>query len=204
MIWGDHKVVAFDFETSGSLPEYALQPWRWTEGRTTDSSWLTSVSLIRYVDGDLVPDGSQLFPTKAHLEAMLQRVIDNDWYVITWNGVFDIGWVFAVGLGHLAHQIKWLDAMLLWRHLEIEPEYEFQGNRGKRKSYRLKPDGMKRWLLGHEGYEEDVDYHATDEESLKKLQKYNDRDSVYTWIIGKLVWAKLIVRVVSSRDSAVR
>jgi DNA polymerase-1 len=81
--------------------------------------------------------------------------------------------------------------MLLWRHLEIEPEYEFQTARHKKKSYRLKPDGMERWLPVAAGYEEDVDFHSTDPDNLAKLQKYNDRDSVHTWIIGYLIWGLL-------------
>jgi DNA polymerase III epsilon subunit-like protein len=30
--WEDSRFVAFDFETTGTLPEYALQSWRVKQG----------------------------------------------------------------------------------------------------------------------------------------------------------------------------
>lgn len=187
MNWLNHKIVAFDFETSGTLPEYALQPYRIPAGDT----WATSMSVIRHDGNGLVPHGSTLFPTKEQMQAFLEEAIENDWIVAAWNGVFDIAVLIGYGLVTLCHKVRWLDAMLLWRHLEIEPEYEFQTQRHKRKSYRLKPDGMERWLPIAAGYEEDVDFHSTEPESLAKLQKYNDRDSVHTWIIAYLIWTDL-------------
>ena len=191
MNWQDHKIVAFDFETSGDLTEYALQPWRWAPQPKPGASWVTSMSIIRHDGAGLVTHGSKLFPQASDLRVFLEAAIANDWTVVGWNITFDIMWLFAMGLGDLAHQVKWLDAMLLWRHLEIEPEYEFQTNRSKKKSYRLKPDGMQRWLPIAAGYEADVDFHATDPAELAKLQKYNDRDSVHTWIIAYLIWLDL-------------
>jgi hypothetical protein len=44
VIWDDAKHVAFDFETSGELPEYALQPWRLKQGLF----WTTSISVIQH------------------------------------------------------------------------------------------------------------------------------------------------------------
>ena len=187
MIWDDSKVVAFDFETSGTLPEYALQPWRYPE-----HSWVTSVSLIRNDGKGLVAHGSRLSPTIPHMRQMLEEIIANSWTVVGWNVAFDISWLFAMGLGDMAMKINWLDGMLLWRHLEVEPEYEFQTQRHNRKKYRLKPEGIERFLpIVDATYGEDVDFHATDPENLAKLQKYNDRDSVYTWIIASLIWADL-------------
>ena len=42
MDWNDDQIVAFDFEASGSLPEYALQPWRIPAGDTGDVARLGS------------------------------------------------------------------------------------------------------------------------------------------------------------------
>ncbi len=70
MIWDDSKFVAFDLETSGTLPEYALQPWRVAQG----TSWTTSMSLVYHNGTKLVADG-QLFPkvevTLATADALL-------------------------------------------------------------------------------------------------------------------------------------
>ena len=186
--WDDAKVVAHDLETSGKLPEYALQPWRVPRG----DAWITSASAIRHMGNDgLVPHLSQLFPSTTQLRNFLQEAIDNDWTVLGWNITFDVGMLIAHGLKDLCMKVKWLDGMLLWRHLEVEPEYEFQTARHKRRSYALKPAGMEYWLPTVPPYNEDVDFHATDPESLAKLQRYNDKDNVYTWIIARMIWAKL-------------
>jgi DNA polymerase I-like protein with 3'-5' exonuclease and polymerase domains len=202
MIWNDEKIVAFDVETSGVLPEYALQPWRcpW------DASWLTSCAIIRWQDGRLVPDGSQLFfrfdgtddhrmsygEIKPRLRAFLERAIENSWTVVTWFGAFDISWCFAYGLGDLAHKVKWLDGMLLWRHRWIEPEYEL--DRSKKKSYSLKAAVPEFAPIEHHGYEDNIDFHSTDPIALRNLHRYNNRDGVYTWAFAKVLWDELTER----------
>jgi DNA polymerase I-like protein with 3'-5' exonuclease and polymerase domains len=108
---------------------------------------------------------------------------------VGWNLVFDIAVFIALGCGDLVHQVKWLDGMLLWRHLFIEPEYEM--DRSKKRSYRLKPDAIEEFLPSMAGYADDVDFHSTDPAELKKLQVYNDRDSVCSWLITKIIWGRL-------------
>lgn len=200
MIWDDSKVVAWDLETSGDKREYALQPWRWEAAPTPGASWVTSTSMIRHSGEALVTHGSCLYPTAVVLRAFLEEAITNDWVVVGWNITFDIMWLFAMGLGDLAHRVRWLDAMLLWKHLEIEPEYEFMTARHKKRSYALKPGGIQRFIPVAAGYEEDIDFSATDAVSLAKLQRYNDQDSVHTWVIAAIVWDQLNER---QRDCAV-
>lgn len=201
MIWDDTKIVAFDFETSGILEEYALQPWR-----APGDAWTTSMSVIRWmVENDmprLAPDGSRLLQAGKNpwmypelhraIRDFLERAIANDWWVVGWNVIFDIQWCIAYGCGDLVHKVKWLDAMLLWKHLTIEPEYEL--DRSKKKSYSLKMAVPEYMPIEHHGYEDNIDFHATDPISLAKLQKYNDRDSVYTWVLAKIFWSELTER----------
>jgi DNA polymerase I-like protein with 3'-5' exonuclease and polymerase domains len=191
LTWDDEKVVAFDFETSGTLPEYALQPWR-----ATHDSWTTSISVIRWMVIDdmpkLHPWLSQLMPNRSHMRQMLEAAIENDWVIVGWNIIFDIQWLIAYGCGDLVHKVKWLDAMLLWKHLTIEPEYDM--DRSKKKSYSLKAAVPEYMPIEHHGYEEDIDFHSTDPVMLKKLQRYNDRDSVYTWVLAKIFWHELTER----------
>lgn len=191
MNWNDSKIVAWDLETSGDLPEYALQPWRWAPGLQPGSSWVTSTSMIRHDGSALVTHGSKLYPQPEDLRAFLEEAIENEWAVLGWHVTFDLMWLFAMGLGDLVYKVKWLDAMLLWRHLEIEPEYEFQQNRSKKKRYRLKPEGVERFVPLMRGYNDEIDFHATDAASLEKLQTYNDRDSVCTWIAAAMIWEDL-------------
>lgn len=199
MIWDDDRFVAFDFETSGVVPEYALQPWRVKEGE----SWVTSIAIIRWMLVNdvqkLKPHGSTLFirdhmpwspaSVECYLRSFLERAIENDWVIVGWNVIFDIQWLIAYGCADLVHKVKWLDGMLLWRHSWVEPEYEL--DRSKKKSYSLKAAVPEFMPIEHHGYDDDVDFHSTDPLQLLRLQRYNDRDGVYTWIMAKLLWHEL-------------
>jgi DNA polymerase I-like protein with 3'-5' exonuclease and polymerase domains len=185
MIWDDSRFVAFDFETSGQLPEYALQPWRLKDGKF----WATSISVIYHRNGQLTPWMSKLFPTAHDMRSFLQMAIRYDWVVIGWNIDFDISILIAYGLGDLVHKVKWLDGMRLWRHLFMEPEYEL--DRSKKRSYRLKPDAVGEFLPSMAGYSDDVDFHSIEPDKLRQLQVYNDRDGVSTWAITKIIWHRL-------------
>lgn len=196
--WDDAKVVAHDLETSGKLPEYALQPWRVPRG----DAWITSASAVRHMgDAGLVRHLSQLFPKVEQLAAFLQEAIDNDWTILGWNITFDVGMLIALGLKDLCMKVRWLDGMLLERHYDIEPEYEFQSRKHLKKSYSLKgftdtsgrffPGALQRWLPQVPLYNENVDFHSIDPGNLARLQKYNDDDNAYTWMISKMIWEKL-------------
>lgn len=177
VIWDDDKFVAFDFETSGTLPEYALQPWRVAQGK----SWATSLVSVRKIPGGLDVQGG-LAPTREMMAAMLHDAIDNKRTLVGWNTAFDISWLLAYGLGDLVAKAKWLDGMLLWRHYFIEPEYD--QDRSKKKSYGLKTcveEVMPRFA----GYQEDVNFHSTDPADLKRLHDYNIRDSLFTLRLTK-------------------
>lgn len=203
LIWRDEEMAAADLETSGHDPDYALQPWRMAKGEM----WITSASMMRAdATKGFVPVLSQLFPRKEQIAAMLERVIFNGWTIVGWNLAFDISCLMALGpeIADMCMRIKWLDGMLVERHYDIEPEYEFQSNKAKKKSYSLKgyidtdgtlkPGAMQRWLPHVPLHNEDVDFHATDPANLARLQKYNDGDNVYTFIIARMIWAKLTAR----------
>lgn len=199
MIWDDAKIVAADLEASGKLPEYALQPWRVARG----DAWITSASMIRHTGSSLDPHISQLFPTKEQLKRALLDAVENDWIVLGWNIVYDISMLMALGrdMEDLCMKVCWLDGMLIERHYDIEPEYEFQTRKHLKKSYSLKgftdnsgrffPGALQRWLPHVPVYNEGISFHSTDPEDLRRLQHYNDQDNVYTWIITKLIWEKL-------------
>jgi len=194
VIWDDAKIVAADLETSGKLPEYALQPWRLKRG----DAWITSASMMRRMPTGMEPHISQLFPTKDQLKRMLLDAVENDWIVLGWNIAFDIGMLMAFGqdMEDLCMKVRWLDGMLVERHYDIEPEYEFQTAKHKKKSYALKgtpekPGAMQRWLPHVPAYNENIQFHSTDPDDLRRLQHYNDQDNVFAWVITKLIWEKL-------------
>ena len=200
MIWDDNRMVAADLESSGALPEYALQPWRFRDGR----AWVTSASLVRYSNASLVTHVSQLFPTRDVIKQMLLDCIANKWVVIGWNIVYDISVIMALGpdIEELCFKVDWVDGMLLWRHLDIEPEYEFASRKHLKKSYSLKgyKDSSGRYFPGAvqeflppewHGLDENIDFHSTDPADLERLQRYNDRDNVRAWACTKIIWHRL-------------
>lgn len=176
-MWDDARIAAFDFETSGILPEYALQPWRARTGK----AWPTSLVWLYRQNGETVVKGG-LSPDVAMMREMLEWAVANDITLLGWNTVFDIQWLLVYGLDDLVFKLKWLDGMLLWRHAFIEPEYEQTGP--NKKSYGLKAC-VAQLLPQHAGYEESIDFHNPDPEARAKLHRYNIKDNIFTLRLAK-------------------
>lgn len=183
-MWVDDQYIAFDFETSGTLPEYALQPWRLLHSQ----AWATSLATVRRTEAGAVVGGGLLVaepftaPAK-HIRELLVTAVEHKLTLVGWNVAFDISWLLAYGFRELVFQCKFLDGMLLWKHLTVTPEYDT--TKTNRKSYGLK-SAVREFLPAHGGYEEDVDFHATGPEALAKLHKYNIQDTAYTlWLTRK-------------------
>lgn len=166
------KFIAFDFETSGTEPEYALQPWRVEQKK----AWITSLAIAER-EGSEIKTSGILNPTVDDLRALLERAGKEDKTLLGWNTAFDISWFIAYGLEDLVVQVSWLDGMLLWRHHAITPEYEIE--RGKKQSFSLK-NCVRLLDPTNAGYEENVDFHTSDPEKLKELHEYNIKDTVFT------------------------
>lgn len=185
MDWDDDAFMSFDFETSGREPEYALQPWRIHTG----DFWATDL-----VWGWRGPDRKhrligEPYPTKAMMVEMLEQALDERRIMVGWNVLFDIGVLLAYGLEHLVNQCSFIDGMHMWRHLFIEPEYEMSGP--SKFSYRLKL-AVPKWLgEQYGGYEEGIDFHGDDPETVETRHTYNQRDTLYTLLIAKRIWNKL-------------
>lgn len=170
-------MVGFDVEMSGTLREYALQPWRVAQG----TAWLTCFATAQKVEQQIVFGGGLGVDVPA-LRAFLERAVAEKLYVVGWNLTFDIQWLIAYGLRDLVFQVKWLDGMLLWKHLTVEPEYELAKH--KKKSYGLKAC-VAEVLPQFAGYEEDIDFHSTDPTELAKLNTYCRRDTVFALRLTK-------------------
>jgi DNA polymerase I len=172
------KLIAFDFETSGTLPEYALQPWR-----APRDSWVTSLAVA-----DETGATGKLAPSAEDMRGFLQDAIAENVRIVGWNVTFDISWLLAYGLEELVFKCRWLDGMRLWRHYFLEPEYDT--TRQNKKSYGLKA-AVREILPMMAGYEEDIDFHDTSPEARAKLQKYNEDDTVATLLITEHLWKRL-------------
>jgi DNA polymerase I-like protein with 3'-5' exonuclease and polymerase domains len=115
-------------------------------------------------------------------------------YLVGWNVVFDIAWLYAYAEGDdelikLLDRTRFMDAMLLWRHWDIEPEYEYKQTR----SYSLKA-AVPLFFPEHAGYEADIEFAAdaaTDPAQLARLHEYNIKDCVFTLRLAHLFWGEL-------------
>ena len=172
------NLIGYDVETSGTLPEHALQPWR-----APNDAWVTSFVWIH----NGVTHGG-LNPTKEQMLDMLVYAQENDCTIVGWNTTFDISWLIAYGLEDEVFKCKWLDGMLLWRHLSIEPEYE-----GAKKSYGLKA-AVAEFMPAFADYEADIDFHDTSPEAREKLHQYNISDVKYTLSLARQFFSQLGVK----------
>ena len=177
------KFVSFDFETSGELPEYALQPWRITQGK----AWATSLAWV-WRPGNRLVAGGGLNPTVDMMRGLLEDCVTNKRTLVGWNTAFDIAILIAYGLEELVMRCKFLDGVLLWRHFDLEPEYET--DRSKKRSYGLKTY-VKEHLKWMAGYEEEIDFHDPSPEARRKLHKYNVQDNIATFLGVEDLLAKL-------------
>src|SRR5215467_4959077 len=185
------KIAAFDVETSGTLPEFSLQPWRVKQGK----AWLTSLAWVWREEGVTRNNGSVTLCDTTRRELiheMLRWAQENEIdYLVGWNVVFDIAWLYAYAetdptLLKLLNRTRFMDAMLLWRHLDIEPEYAYQQQR----SYGLKA-AVGTFFPAYKGYEADIDYHGTDPAELARLHEYNIKDCIFTLRLAQKFWKKL-------------
>lgn len=187
--WDHRKFLVLDFETSGELPEYALQPWRVAQGKAWVTSWATADCLTGQMRllGE-VWDGVTPIDVQKALRPMFEQCATNGVTIVGWNVAFDAAWLIAYGMGDLVHRMKFLDGMLLLRHIDIEPEYET--TRQQKRSYSLKPT-VAEYYPEHAGYEEDVDYHTKDLAELVKLLEYNKKDVAFTYGLTRIFYQKL-------------
>lgn len=181
--WDDDQFAAADVEASGVKPEYALQPWRYYQGK----AWLTSFAPV-WREGGRTRTFGTLFPDPLQIGEFLHWCVQNNRIIVGWHLVYDIQWFIALGFRDLVYQCRWLDGMLVWRHLDIEPEYD--ESRANKKSYSLKK-AVPEFLPQHAGYEAEIDYHGTDPVKLAQLHEYNQLDDFFTLKITKMLYQRL-------------
>lgn len=175
--------LGFDLETHGKNPEFALQAFRAATGEARIKA--ASTATQERSCGFLWPDTEKL-------RSMLRLAIDTDKYLVGWNIVFDVAWLIAEGLEEEAFAVKWLDAMLLWRHAVVEPEGE-DIPKTKRKSYSLE-SAMKEFYPDQAGFKEFDDFQANDAQSHDLLLHRNKEDARWTIILADKFWDKLTER----------
>ncbi len=189
--WGDdNNYLTFDWETSGTKKEYALQPWRIPQGR----AWGTSLVWLRH-DGEKnrfwggVQDDEDnphdYERTRELAKTMLTMARDKKLTIVGWNVQFDIQVLLGYDLEELVFDNKYLDGMLLWKHYFVEPEYD--ANPKNRQSYSLK-QFVREFMPHHAGYETEIDFHDRSPEARAALHAYNKKDNIFTYIGARHYW----------------
>ncbi len=101
--------ISLDIETApvkGFPQEYALQPWRYKEGKGK----IDCISVAK-------ASGEAILVTKPEqFRALLKSLAGKEIY--TWRGTFDVAWLIAYGFEKECRDIIWRDAMILWKWLD--------------------------------------------------------------------------------------
>jgi len=183
--------VSFDTETRGVEDGFALQPCR---ARTGDA-WLTMCAMSSHDKGtwgwrfDGMTPAARRATTIAAIKPFLEDAAANRRTIVGWNTPFDMGWLIAMGLREEVYACKWLDAMLLWKHLTISPEWTGVAPR----FYGLKA-AVAEFLPHHAGYQDDINFFTDDPEELEKLFTYNKADAQHTLTLAHTFWHRMTER----------
>lgn len=172
--------IGLDIETApnpGSPQEYALQPWRAREG----TARITSVALAKSSGQSklILPDVGSLGVLAAALKGLTGPVV-------TWNGVFDVAWLYAEGYD--VSKIKWLDAMLLWKWVENSQRTEYGGHLWSLAAgvkHWLKDEPWAEWFIEMKKTEHDA---GDDDAYWETRAKY---DALATVLIAEKCWELL-------------
>jgi DNA polymerase I-like protein with 3'-5' exonuclease and polymerase domains len=194
------NLVAFDVETWGKEPQFALQPFRLRSG----DAWLTSYAFAREtasgrrvaVGEHCIPEGGfadthPLIKAKAmartveRMRAFLVKATANNWTIVCWNAPFDVAWLIAMGLKAEVFACKWLDGMLLRRHLENWPT-------GHASAIKLGlKDTVATYMPEKAGYEEGIDFGAVDSTAMTGRLEYNKLDCEHTLDLATMFLARM-------------
>lgn len=175
------QLLALDFETWGRLPEYALQPHRLRTG----DAWVTSYAYAAEKDGTIKVGGRRQ-PTLTEVKDLLLACARSDIYIVCWNTPFDVAWLLAMGLREEVYACKWLDGMLLYRHMTSKPNYL----PGAIKSYNLKL-AVETFLPEYAGYAKEVTFDPQTTEEWDDLVRYNKLDARLTLMLAQKFLAEM-------------
>lgn len=179
--------ISLDLETSGIIPEYALQPWRVLQKK----SWITVAAWARFKKDGTLDSNGVLYPTPDIIKAILRKAQDLGARIVTWNGTFDIAWLLAYAMKAKDHELEdlifktlWLDGMRIWKHSDNTPTYM-----GKR-YFGLK-GAVDEHLPQYKNYAVNINYHSRAPADLARLLKYARIDNEAALLLAKKFWEEL-------------
>ena len=105
------------------------------------------------------------------------------------TGLFDAAWLIALGHEDLVFQIRWLDAMLLWKHWVGAPEGD-DVPAAKRKSYSLEA-AMHEFFPDEAGFKEFKNFQTQDPAELQQLLFRCKEDTRFAVRLAEWFWSNL-------------
>lgn len=174
------KYWAIDLETTGDDEAFGLQPWRVAQG----TAFIRAISVAKQIGDKLTVHGI-LDPTKGQLRTILMDAAQSNITLVGWNTPFDVAWLIAAGLEEEVLACRWMDAMLLWKQLCREPEYEAKGR--KKKSWALEA-ALTEFYPDNVGFKQIKDFHTTDPVLLERLLLRNKMDALMTLKLARQFW----------------
>ena len=164
--------AGFDLETPQDIPEYGLQPWRAATGQATIKSVAIWISESEHV--------KRAMPSKEWFRKFLAHSAANKIALVTWNGLFDIAWLLAIGLEDEVKACLWLDGMLLLKRIDGWRSPDLGG-----KGYGLKATVAERWPEHADyGLCDDVAIVPQTESEWLRLLDYNLLDAKFTVLLA--------------------
>lgn len=180
------KFVAFDVETSSFADRpYALQPFR----ARTKEAYITSYALAYYDSAGALHNPVVHNPSAEQLAELFDWAHRTDRTLVAWNAQFDAGWPYAYGLKNHIARSRWLDAMLLWMHLDRWPESDVAT--AKRRSYSLKV-AVELFIPKYAGYGEGIDFDDMSTAATARRLRYNQMDAAFTLILAEALYNNLL------------
>lgn len=169
----DIKLCGFDLETPQEIPEYGLQPWRARTGEAT----IKSVAIWR---SDAV-NAAIKNPSREWFKQLFEKAAADKIVLVTWNGLFDIAWLHAIGLTKEVNACTWMDAMLLLKRVDGWRSRDLGG-----KGYQLKPVVAERWPEHADyGLGDDVVKVPQTDAEWTRLLEYNLLDAKFTTMLAQ-------------------
>jgi len=175
------KICGFDLETPQETPEFGLQPWRAATGEATIKTAAVWVS-------DSVSVKVKM-PSREWFKKFLESAAKSNTTIATWNGLFEMQWLHALGLTKEINVCTWVDGMLLLKRLDGWRSKDLDV---KAKGYGLKGVVAERWPEHADyGLGDDVAKVPQTDEEWTRLLDYNLLDSKFTCILAGEYLARL-------------
>lgn len=168
------RLYAFDIETIGTQPNFALQPWRVKSGEARIRCF--SIASKDGVHGRALDTVQKAYITNI-LTKFIKFIIENDKILVCWNAIFELSWLAAYDVPKdMLYRLKVLDGMLLLKHAYNYASFYTENK--KVSSFGLK-EAVKLFLPDEAGYEKDVEFDG----DIDTLLAYNKKDALFTYKI---------------------